>query len=101
MRNDPSAIAYLHCYGGRKGYAGEARRRCERAAGYLSKRPGVRAANVVTRDAGFREDLTVELWLIPFKAMAPQASPTVDPSEVTIIREAPRRKRPARRKPAR
>lgn len=95
--NDPNAVAYLVCYGGRRARVGEARRRCTRAAGYLTKALGVKAAQVVTLDGGFREDLTVELWVIPATSRPPVPSPTVDPSEVTFVKEAPPRKRPARR----
>ena len=33
-------------------------------------------------DGGYRENLTVELWIVPQGATAPTASPTVDPSEI-------------------
>jgi hypothetical protein len=45
----------------------------------------------VTVDGGFREDLTVELWIVPSGATPPENSPTVDPSEVQTIQ--PRRGR--------
>jgi hypothetical protein len=101
-RNDPTAVSYLVCYGGRRTREGEAARRCKRAADYLTKAAGIEAARVVTLDGGHREDLTVELWLLPAGSMPPTAAPTVDPSEVIIIKDAPKRKRPpsaARKKP--
>jgi len=42
-------------------------------------------------DGGYREELTVELWVVPSGANPPSASPTVDPSEVKPAR-APRRR---------
>lgn len=96
LRNDPTARACIICYGGRKGRAGEARRRCARAADYLKRAGRIDAARIITLDGGFRERLTVELWTPPAGTTLPAVSPTVDPSEVTIIKDAPRRKRPRR-----
>ncbi|MBA2341212.1 MAG: hypothetical protein H0V88_12510, partial [Pyrinomonadaceae bacterium] len=44
-----------------------------------------------------REDLAVELWIVPTGATAPTASPTVDASEVQTT-TAPRRRAPRRRR---
>jgi len=96
LQNDPTAQGYLVCYGGRTGRAGEAQRRCDRAKGYLTSTRGIDASRIVTVDGGFREDLTVELWIVPSGATPPAASPTVDPSEVRPAR-APRRTRRGRR----
>jgi hypothetical protein len=93
LQNDPTAEGYLTCYGGRRGYEGEALRRCERAKGYVANVRGIEAARIVTVDGGFREDLTVRLNIIPAGATPPPPSPTVDPSEVVIIKGAPARKK--------
>ncbi len=82
LQNDPTAQGYLVCYGGRVGRAGEAQARCDRAKNYLVTSRGLSADRIVTVDGGFREDLTVELWVVPQGAQPPAASPTVDPSEV-------------------
>ncbi|MBV8857759.1 MAG: hypothetical protein JOZ02_12560, partial [Acidobacteria bacterium] len=52
---------------------------------------GITADRIVTVDGGYREELTVELWVVPSGATPPAASPTVDPSEVKPAR-APRRR---------
>jgi hypothetical protein len=82
LQNDPTAQGYLICYGGRRGRTGEAQRRCDRAKDYLTATRGIDASRIVTVDGGYREDLTVELWIVPSGATAPAASPTVDPSEI-------------------
>ncbi|MFL6331909.1 MAG: hypothetical protein ACJ754_01040, partial [Pyrinomonadaceae bacterium] len=92
LQNDPTAQGYLVCYGGRTGRTGEAQRRCDRAKNYLVNTRGISADRIVTVDGGFREELTVELWVVPSGANPPAASPTVDPSEVKPAR-APRRGR--------
>lgn len=77
LQNDPSARGYLICYGGRR--AGEARRRCQRARNYLVSTRGVEATRVVAVDGGFRERLTVEVWLAPSGAEPPQPAPPARP----------------------
>jgi hypothetical protein len=91
LQNDPTAQGYLVCYGGRTGRTGEAQRRCDRAKNYLVNTRGITADRIVTVDGGYREELTVELWVVPSGANPPSASPTVDPSEVKPAR-APRRR---------
>lgn len=86
MQNEPTARGYLICYGGKVGHAGEAQRRCRRAKNYVGGRRGINAARIVTADGGYREDLTVELWVLPAGATLPTASPTVDPREVRFIK---------------
>ncbi len=93
MQNDPTSQGYLVCYGGRRGRTGEAQRRCDRAKDYLVTTRGIDGSRVVTVDGGFREDLTVELWIVPSGATPPAASPTVDPSEVRPTRAPTRRRR--------
>ena len=82
LQNDPTSQGYLICYGGRRGRAGEAQRRCDRAKDYLVTTRGISADRIVTVDGGYRENLTVELWIVPQGATPPTASPTVDPSEI-------------------
>ncbi|MFL6256774.1 MAG: hypothetical protein ACJ74T_17350 [Pyrinomonadaceae bacterium] len=86
LQNDPTAQGYLVCYGGRTGRTGEAQRRCDRAKNYLVSTRGIDAARIVTVDGGFREELTVELWVVPSGANPPQSTPSVDPSEVKASR---------------
>ncbi|MFL6337047.1 MAG: hypothetical protein ACJ754_27415 [Pyrinomonadaceae bacterium] len=97
LRNDPTARACIICYGGRRSRAGEARGRCARVAGYL-KHAGIDPARIVNIDGGFREEVTVELWTPSFGSALPMASPTVDPSEVTVIKNGQGGKRKPRRR---
>ena len=96
LQNDPTAQGNLICYGGRRGRAGEAQRRCDRAKDYLVTTRGIDGSRIITTDGGFKEDLTVELWVVPSGATAPVASPSVDPSEVQAA-PAPRGRRGRRR----
>jgi hypothetical protein len=92
LQNDPTARAFIVCYGGRRARVGEARRRCARVANYVKRVGGIDAARIIPLDGGYREELTVELWTPPVGSILLVAAPTVDPSEVIIIRDATKRK---------
>ncbi|MET0648593.1 MAG: hypothetical protein ABW208_18430 [Pyrinomonadaceae bacterium] len=96
LLNDPTAEGHLLCYGGRKGRAGEAERRCVRAKKYLVEVRGIEASRILIVDGGFREALLVESWVVPAGAAPPKATPTVDASEVEFVTDAPRRARAKR-----
>lgn len=96
VRNDPEALGYIVGYGGRRSRRGEALRRIGRAKRYLVAVRGIDASRVLVMDGGYREELTVELWVRPKGAQPPQPSPTVDPNEVEFIK--PPTKRRARRR---
>jgi hypothetical protein len=93
LQNEPTAQGYILCYGGKVGREGEARLRCHRAVAYVvSRQRGIEASRIVTVDGGYREDLTVELWVVPSGWTPPAASPTVDPREVRFIKGKPKRR---------
>jgi hypothetical protein len=85
LQNEPGAQGYIVAYGGRRGRAGEAQARADRAKDYMVNTRGVDPGRLVTVDGGYREDLTVELWIVPTGATPPTASPTLQQSDVTII----------------
>ena len=65
--------------------------RMDKTKTYLVKKRNLDAQRVMVLDGGFREEPMTELWIVPSGATPPQATPTVDPSEV-------KGKKPARRK---
>ncbi|HEV2862776.1 MAG TPA: hypothetical protein VGX48_17300 [Pyrinomonadaceae bacterium] len=97
IQSDPTLQCYFVCYDGRVARAGEARRRCQRAANYIVRRHGIARERVLTMEGGFREQLTVEIWPVPAGAAPPSASQTVDPTEVRFIKMRPRRNQGRRR----
>lgn len=80
----PEFNAYIVCYGGRRGYRGEARARCERAKRYLVGRRHVPPGKIVLVDGGFMKELQVWLWLLP-PGTKFTPTPTVAPGEVEFI----------------
>ena len=86
LKNDPDTIGYIISYAGRRARVNEAQERAARAKSYLMNKHGIEEGRLVIIDGGHREDRTVELYVNPRDASAPPASPTVDPSEVIIIK---------------
>ena len=93
LQNNPGAQGYIIAYGGRVGRAGEAQRRADRARDYLVNTRGIDASRITTVDGGYREELTVQLWIVPQGATPPANEPSVDPSEVRTTRAPARRRR--------
>lgn len=88
LQREPDAKGYIIAYAGRHGRASEAKARAERAKNYLVSVRGSKSERIVTIDGGRREDLTVELYIVPRGAPAPTTTPTVAPSEVQIIKKS-------------
>ena len=85
FRLSPDNIIYIYAYSGRVACAGEAEARAIRAKNYLVKKHGIGADRVVWRDGGFRESLSVELWLRSREQAPPEVFPTVERAEVEVI----------------
>lgn len=90
LQNDPSTRAYIIAYGGRYSPLGQVEVLMTRARDYLTSQRGIDASRFVVVNGGFREEDSVELWLVPSGAKAPQATPTVKASE---LKSLPARKR--------
>lgn len=93
LHNSPSATGYVIIYGGRRSERGEVKEYRERFKQYLVNTRGVDAARFVIVHGGFRERLTVQLWLRQLTASAPMPTPTVDPEDV-IFKKRRRSSRP-------
>ena len=82
LQNDPSTRAYIIAYGGRMSPLGQVEMLMSRARDYLVTQRGIDASRFVVVNGGFREEDSVELWMVPSGAAAPQATPTVQAGEV-------------------
>lgn len=78
LRKESGSKGYIIAYGGRDDPPGKARRYGLRAKAYLVEARGVAASRLVSVDGGRREELTVELWIVPAGARDPL------PSAVTV-----------------
>ncbi|HWN08550.1 MAG TPA: hypothetical protein VNO50_04640 [Pyrinomonadaceae bacterium] len=91
LQNAPGSTGTIFVFGNCAG-AGQARG--DRAKDYLVNTRGIDAARLTVVDGGCREELVVELWIVPTGATAPTPSnsATVDPCP-ECKRPAPRRRR--------
>jgi hypothetical protein len=87
LQNEPKWKGYVIAYGGKRARVGEAKARAERAVNYLINRRGLDADKIEAIDGGYREQSTVELYILPDTLPAPTPTPTVNPNEVQIIYE--------------
>jgi len=96
-KSEPNSRVYIVAYGGRRAVKGEAETRAARAKKYLIEENELGEERVVTIDGGHREDLTVEIWILPPDASPPTPSPTLQPEDVEIIDPPVKRTPSARR----
>lgn len=82
LQNDPSTRGYVIAYGGRMSPVGQVEKLMSRAREYLVTQRGIDASRLVVVNGGFREDDSVELWVVPSGAAAPQPTPTVQAGEI-------------------
>ena len=90
LQNDPSTRGYILAYGGRMSPVGQVNKLMSRARDYLVTQRGIDASRLVVVNGGFREEDSVELWIVPSGAGAPLPTPTVQAGEVNPGK--PRRK---------
>jgi hypothetical protein len=81
-----NAQGHIISYGGKRTYPGEALKRAERVKRYLVEKERLEAGRLLIIDGGYRDSWTIELYIVPPGAGDPTPSPTVNPSEVEVIR---------------
>ena len=99
LQNDPMAEGYIIGYAGRKSLTGAAAKSVAAARTYLLNVRGIDSSRVTTLDGGYRETPTTELWYVPRGAAPPQASPTLDRSEIKAPTTKPTTKPSAAKRP--
>lgn len=92
LQNDPSTRAYVLAYGGRMSPYGQVEKLMSRSRDYLITQRGIDASRIVVVNGGFREEDSVELWIVPSGAAAPTPTPTVQAGDVNPGKKPTRRK---------
>ena len=82
LQNDPSTQTYLFAYAGRNSAAGQADRMLARARDYMVNQRGVDASRIVLANGGFREEDSLEVWIVPNGAKPPLPTPTVPAGDI-------------------
>lgn len=90
LQNQPGSTGTIIVYGS---CAGEAQQRGDRAKDYLVNTRGIEAGRITVVDGGCRTDLTVQLWVVPQGAAAPEIDTAGAITPCPECRRAPRRRR--------
>jgi hypothetical protein len=77
LAKDTSSRGYIIVYSGKLDPPGRPRRYALRAKNYLVSTEGVRSDRIITIEGGQRDDLRVELWIVPSGAQPPVPNPSV------------------------
>ncbi len=72
LQNEPGSVGYILVYPGRKSKPGAAQRRADRAKDYIVSTRGLSPTRVATVVGGQREQLTIQLWVVPAGAEPPR-----------------------------
>ena len=78
-----TSIGYIFVAAGRASCIDEAKYRAKRAKDWVVKR-GLHADRIVTKDSGFREDVTTVLWIMPKGTNGLESESELTKSQVSI-----------------
>lgn len=92
--SEPGSQGYIISYAGRRVRLSEADARAGRAKNYLIQQYEINPERIVKVGGGYREDWTIELWIVPTGATPPSPTPTLSPKEVKKIKDSPKRRVP-------
>lgn len=92
---------YIVAYAGQIARAGEAKEQANRAKNYLVNVHRFPAGQLQAIDGGYREESTLELYVVPAGACPPITRPTVDPRDVQIINAGARNNKHSSSRPRR
>lgn len=81
----PHYRGFIIVYAGRSAHAAEASAIAECAKNYLVKVREADPETIVAADGGYRDEFTVELYIMPNDAYPPRLMPTVSPKKVQIL----------------
>jgi hypothetical protein len=88
LMEDKGRQGYIVAYAGQIARVGEAKERADRAKNYLVNVRRFPPGQLKAIDGGYREESTLELYVVPAGACPPIVRPTVDPRDVQIINVA-------------
>ncbi len=82
LQNEPTALGVVIVYGGQRHRPLEAKAWSSCLKDYLLKRRSIDPTRVRFLQGGYRDNLTVELWMVPAGQQIPAATPTIKSSGV-------------------
>lgn len=91
LQNNPEAQGYIISYGGAASCREEAAAWTSYALKYLTSKRGIDSARILTVEGGFRDERSLELWVVPKGATPPAPSPTLTRPEESVPKCSPER----------
>ncbi len=82
IHKEPKNIGYIIVYGGKTNKYGEVKAHLEQIPHYVTNFRGFSGGKLIYIHGGFREKLTIELWVVSNGKCPPQPAPTVDAEKV-------------------
>lgn len=82
LQNEPDSTGYIFVYGARRGYHNDVAKRIKCIKEYLLQRRGIPPASLKVINGGYREHVTIEVWVAPSGSTAPVPTPTTKPGAV-------------------
>lgn len=82
LQNEPDSTGYIFVYGSRRGYHNDVAKRIKCIKEYLLQRRGVSPRSLRVINGGYREEVTIEVWVAPTGSSAPVPTPTTKPGAV-------------------
>ena len=86
LQNEPDSTAYIFVYGARRGYHNDVAKRIKCIREYLLQRRGISPHSLKVINGGYREQVTIEVWVAPSGSSAPVPTPTTKPGAVNFKR---------------
>lgn len=88
LKISPSdARVFIIGYAGKQARLGEAQARADKAKKYLIEKRGIDPERIVTIDGGYKDPISVELFITPRGKPKPLASPNIYPGNVKTIKD--------------
>jgi hypothetical protein len=84
LQHEPQSVVHMVIYAGSRACLGEAQARALRAKNYLIKKDRIQSDRILWIDGGYREQVTVQVWIWPRDMSPPPVFPTLQPGEVSI-----------------
>lgn len=86
LQSEPDSVGVIIVYGGQNRKRGEAQAWGECLKDYLLNRRGISADRIVLLNGGYRQSLTMELWISISKEFIPKPAPTIGAGKVKFRR---------------
>jgi hypothetical protein len=84
QKDQPTWVVYLMFYDGKRACNGELQARAVRAKKWLMKR-GIAEDRIIWKDAGYREEFTVQVWTWRRDVGEPGVYSTVSPNDARVV----------------